>query len=725
MRRTKHKAFTIFLFFLALYILTTGRTILSGDGWAMFATAENLVRRGAIDMDQLLWTGLQQGTPGREGHLYSRKSPALSLFSVPLVWLGLKLPGASPVKTALLFNAIIASASCALLYLFCCELGYQDHEALALSLILGMATPLWPYAKTFFSEPLIGLGLLGAAYFLTRLKISKQMLYAALAGASLALVLMAKFIFVAFLPLYAWLKLRFEPNVCCRKRLLDWIAFLAPLAVAATFIVIWNWLRYGNPFNTGYLPEESFSAVWWQGILGLTISPGKGLIWYAPVFFLLPAVWPQFHSRHREISLLIITLLVGNVLLFGKWFMWHGGDCWGPRFLVPLLPLLVMPLIETSKNPRLHIPALALTLIGFTIQLPGVFVPFGLYRELLETKGIPIYATESFFNLGLSPLVLSWSLLRVENFNFIWKVGKEVDFFSLALLILAWAWTLWLLTTRAERKEWRRLLLFSCSFIALATLVVIVRVDNRDAPALLREMLDWLARQEGKEQAIINPQPEWSPYVSSIYRGHLPIYGLRDGYIDPPSETAMWLDRIMTQYEGIWLLPCPAPPEWSGIERVLMAFGYRALEKEFHSARLALYLFPKAGMKEVKANAAFEEIILEGYAFSPSPVTGNFLLVELRWYALAKPSGDYLVVLTLVDGKGKERWSKTEAPAMWTRPTTSWEPGERIIDRHGFAIAKELGPSCYSLVLRLYEPTQARYLPQGESLTLGEVCLKE
>jgi hypothetical protein len=36
----------------------------------MFATAESLVRRGALDIEQLRWMDLQQGTFGLDGLLY-------------------------------------------------------------------------------------------------------------------------------------------------------------------------------------------------------------------------------------------------------------------------------------------------------------------------------------------------------------------------------------------------------------------------------------------------------------------------------------------------------------------------------------------------------------------------------------------------------------------------------------------------------------------------------
>ena len=79
---------SLFLFLLAIYLLTYTPRINSSDGIAMFATAENLVRRGALDIEQIRWMGLQQGTFGLDGLLYSRKGIGLPIGLLPLTWLG-------------------------------------------------------------------------------------------------------------------------------------------------------------------------------------------------------------------------------------------------------------------------------------------------------------------------------------------------------------------------------------------------------------------------------------------------------------------------------------------------------------------------------------------------------------------------------------------------------------------------------------------------------------
>ena len=163
-------ALALFCFLLAVYLVTYSPRFHSSDGLAMFSLAESLARRGEWDTDQIRWMGLQQGTFGLDGHLYSRKGAGVSLLEMPLAWLGLVIPAWGAATTVLLFNSLVTAATGALLLLYLRRLGYDDVSALAAGLTFGLATLAWPYAKTCFSDPLAGLCLLGAALALLRFR---------------------------------------------------------------------------------------------------------------------------------------------------------------------------------------------------------------------------------------------------------------------------------------------------------------------------------------------------------------------------------------------------------------------------------------------------------------------------------------------------------------------------------------------------------------------------
>ena len=115
-RFTLHTSYLVlFLFLFSLYLLTYTPRLNSSDGLAMFSTAESLVRRGALDVEQIRWMDLQQGTFGLDRLLYSRKGIGVPIGLLPLTWLGLVVPWWGTVGTSLLFNAIVTALTAVLL----------------------------------------------------------------------------------------------------------------------------------------------------------------------------------------------------------------------------------------------------------------------------------------------------------------------------------------------------------------------------------------------------------------------------------------------------------------------------------------------------------------------------------------------------------------------------------------------------------------------------------
>lgn len=158
----------LFLFLFSIYLLSYTPRINSSDGLAMFATAESIIRRGALDIEQIRWMELQQGTFGLDGLLYSRKGIGVPIGLLPLTWLGLVVPWWGTVGVSLLFNATVTALTAVLLSAYLQELGFTRRTGLIAALTFGLTTLAWPYAKSLFSDPFSGFLLLAAAYALLK-----------------------------------------------------------------------------------------------------------------------------------------------------------------------------------------------------------------------------------------------------------------------------------------------------------------------------------------------------------------------------------------------------------------------------------------------------------------------------------------------------------------------------------------------------------------------------
>jgi hypothetical protein len=123
-------------------------------------------------------------------------------------------------------------------------------------------------------------------------------------------------------------------------------------------------------------------------LIGLLVSPGAGLFFYFPLAILLPFGIKYMYKDHKALFLLFAYILVINwldvgTLSFGfEPYAWSGHIAWGPRYLVPVLPFIVLilgsilPHLKKNKNPVLKASFVALCAAGFFINLLAVLVWF-------------------------------------------------------------------------------------------------------------------------------------------------------------------------------------------------------------------------------------------------------------------------------------------------------------------------------------------------------------
>jgi hypothetical protein len=159
------------------------------------------------------------------------------------------------------------------------------------------------------------------------------------------------------------------------------------------FLSLWLWLnqlRFGAPLDSGYgeaLRGGLFGGDSLRASLGLLVSPGKGLVWMAPALLLLPSGVKRARALGRPgLVLFVVLMFLGAFLPAAATRGWHGAWTYGPRYLLPALPLLWVLAalgfsrsdIDSRPRPALH----ALMALGLLVQLPGMLVDSFTYHEL-------------------------------------------------------------------------------------------------------------------------------------------------------------------------------------------------------------------------------------------------------------------------------------------------------------------------------------------------------
>jgi hypothetical protein len=81
---------------------------------------------------------------------------------------------------------------------------------------------------------------------------------------------------------------------------------------------------------------------------------------------------------------------------------------------------------------------------------------------------------------------------------------------------------------------------------------------------------------------------------------------------------------------------------------------------------------------------------------------GADIAVTLLWQAVNQTAESYTVFVHLLDLDGRLIAQHDGVPLFGTRPTTSWVPGERLLDLHEFAVPLDITNREGMLVVGLY-----------------------
>ena len=321
----------------------------AGGGWyqnSAFDLTRAIVERHTFVIDAYL--GNSGDLAYANGHVYANKPPMLSwLAAVPYAL----VRGAVPLTIAvylctLLCVALPGALIPPMLYAFGRRRGVDARWSAAVAVTIAFATLLFPYATIFM------IAVPSGALMLYAYTSERPALAGLAAGAAAAMNYLCVVAALAF-----WRRTRFA------------IAAAVPLIAVAAY----QWICFGSAFTTPMAREDPrflthgsvFVAPSLASFLGITISPYRGLFFFAPV--LLLALIPLV--RERAILAISIIFIGVNACFNG----WDGGFGIGARYLVPLIPLWGCGAAALG-GVRWRRTFIALAAISFAINFTAVAV---------------------------------------------------------------------------------------------------------------------------------------------------------------------------------------------------------------------------------------------------------------------------------------------------------------------------------------------------------------
>ncbi len=425
-----YKVFLLSFIFCSLIVHS--HVFLAGNDASRFAHIESLVDYGTseINQSQYRWT---RDKVIIDGHEYSNKPPVLGIIGAGVYWIlkqifGITFKEDEEIVVYLLTLIIVGGATSFLVAQFYCALGiYQDigskiRNLLALALLTG--TLLTSFSSTFNNHTIAAALIFSSLYYAL---LERAYLAAVCLGVAFCIDIVPGLVFIPVIVLILY----DSKSAQGIKALLVSLAFFVGVFIAA------NYFTAGRLLPPKFVSEgHDYSSAFSSSVFGVLLPESylypveclfgsHGFFTVSPVLFfgvigIVKAYKQEKIFPKRWTGSLIgacIFFILGHIIFVGS----YGGWSYGFRYLIPIIPILLLfvPVALENKNLKLFKGVLAISiffaLIGVYNPWPPGFEQEKGKKEIDSLVTNPIAGNATAFLVEYVP---NWSLAKkmVETF---------------------------------------------------------------------------------------------------------------------------------------------------------------------------------------------------------------------------------------------------------------------------------------------------------------------
>ncbi|MDQ7822709.1 MAG: hypothetical protein RDV48_07950 [Candidatus Eremiobacteraeota bacterium] len=337
---------------------------------------------------------LVEGTGPAGRHVLSNSGVGVALLLVPAFY---SMDRIKPLDARDIFllaaagrvvMSFFSALAAGFLYLILVRVPLSEGTRIVLPCAFALGTAMWTTASegTWQHGPAVFLVVLMLYFLVLSGGKSRHFSYSAI-PASLALCLRP-----ALLPLVLCL---FLYGALYRRKELPLFVLLAMPALALNGL--YHYYYFGSPFIVS--AQKSWASVAliktgspliWQtgyftGLWGNLFSPSRGLFVYSP--FLLFALYSLFHRGGAFERPLVFFFAAGSLSLTfmpSMYFDWWGGVCYGNRYLLEGVPLLVLLIAHQSRRIMASPFLVALFMVFLVFSIVVQYAGSALYDGLWD-----------------------------------------------------------------------------------------------------------------------------------------------------------------------------------------------------------------------------------------------------------------------------------------------------------------------------------------------------
>jgi hypothetical protein len=410
---------SLFLYFLCLYIMTA-HGIRSWDNVLHYEKAYNFIKNGSLSLpDAYNPEGMKFGSAwfkvGENEKIYTTsQADGLSVAAMPFCFIGMgidKLKHVDNLKVeadklrkiwkvkendeelfsygvqhfnlinklpSAFFSTLVNSFAVAFLILiffnFCYRLTNSKEKAFVSTLLLGNASIIWVYSGAFWSQTIVALCLFAAFYFIYVSKEENNIKFLIYAGIFAGYSYITRHDSVLSLPFFVFYVI--SMNWGEKKEILKRFSFFVlPLFIFLFLQLGWNYHRFGSMLAAS-VGSPTFKLLFFNRNLPvLLFGFSKSIFLFSLPLILSIIGFKKFFKEHKLETVTLTGISLTYLIAFSAFGSGVGmiDAAWGPRHLVPIIPLLMLPVCAfVGLKGWKKIITLIFFIFGLAIQILGV-----------------------------------------------------------------------------------------------------------------------------------------------------------------------------------------------------------------------------------------------------------------------------------------------------------------------------------------------------------------
>lgn len=337
----------LWLGFSLLYLLTTPGHLYTVDSQMSYHTTKALALHGSLVIPPSIIT-----VEDAEGRPTGRHGVLQSALCIPLYYVGAGLDRLFPnpdllkekwtVTLVMTLNQWLGALTVVLFMQVLRGLGVDYSPALACAMVLAFATPWWTYSRDLFRQVLAGLLLMWSLLATIRYSQTAQRRYLISAALAMGLSFANRITIAVTWPGLLFLLVASNRHYNPRKIVRILLVTLGVMMLGVALQIGVNLWRFGDWWGYAYENRVFSLSFLRESLPEFLVSPGRGLLLFAPVLVLLPHAIVSGWKHQRSWTIGLLAVFLAKLALFSVYYDFRGGVNPGPRYLIPVIPVVML-----------------------------------------------------------------------------------------------------------------------------------------------------------------------------------------------------------------------------------------------------------------------------------------------------------------------------------------------------------------------------------------------